>query len=272
MEADEELRKIARNIRKKIIKMSLIGGASHIGTALSCVEILVTLYFHIMNVDPRRPSYSERDRFIMSKGHGCAALYATLAEKEFFSNDMLEKYYIDGGMLPGHVTKDSVPGIEVSSGSLGHGLSIGIGMALAAKIDKKKYRVFVLIGDGECNEGAIWEGAIFAAMHKLDNLIVIVDYNKLQAFGYTNEVLNLEPFGKKWEAFGWCVEEVDGHNIEQLIEVLTKIPKEKNKPLVIIAHTIKGKGVSFMENRLEWHYKSLTESIASAALDDIENE
>ena len=249
-----DYKKISKEIRKKILKMMFDSQTAHIGSCLSCVEILTYLYFKVL----RNQLKENRDRFVLSKGHAAAALYATLAQKGFFSAKILDGYCKDGGKLHGHPTKGSVPGIEASTGSLGHGLPIGNGIALAGKKDKKNYRVFVLMSDGECDEGSNWEAALFAAHHKLDNLTAVIDYNKLQAFGRTNEVLNLEPFADKWKAFGWQVKEVNGHNFSEIKRAFIKIPFRKGKPSLIIAHTIKGKGVSFMENKLEWHYKSLT--------------
>jgi len=250
-----DYKNISKEIRKKILKMMFDSQTSHTGSCLSCVEILTYLYFKVL----RNQLKENRDRFILSKGHAVAALYATLAQKGFFPEKILDGYCQDGGKLAGHSTKGSVPGIEASTGSLGHGLPMGVGMALAGKRDKKNYRVFVLMSDGECDEGSNWEAALFATHHKLDNLIAIIDYNKLQAFGRTNEVLNLEPLADKWKAFGWQVKEVDGHNFSEIKKAFSKIPFRKGKPSLIIAHTIKGKGVSFMENKLEWHYRNLTE-------------
>lgn len=247
---------ISKKIREKIILMHHNAHASHIGSSLSCVDLLVALYFSVLQVDPKSPYSDERDRFILSKGHGTSALYAVLAERGFFPGKILKKYCIDGCILPGHSTKHCIPGIESSTGSLGHGLPIGAGMAFGAKLGKKKHRVFVIISDGECQEGSIWETAMFSAHHKLDNLTVIIDYNKIQAFGYVKDVLNLEPLENKWKSFGWRVEEIDGHNIELIIKTLKRTPFSRGKPSLVIAHTIKGKGVSFMENNLEWHYKS----------------
>lgn len=246
----KEFENIARDIRKCIVKMHTRANSSHIGSALSCVDILVALYFEIMRFD------KIQDRFILSKGHAVSALYSILSKKFFFPEELLDKYCMNGSNLPGHSTRESMLGIEISTGSLGHGLPIGAGMALGRKYDGSKEMVFVLISDGECDEGSTWEAAMFAAHHKLDNLITIVDYNKLQAFGRTEEVLNLEPFKDKWVAFGWSVKEIEGHNFKELIKTLSKLPFNKNKPSLMIAHTTKGKGISFMENKIEWHYRS----------------
>ena len=262
--------KISNNIRKKILKIIFDSQASHIGSALSCVDILTVLYFKILNINPQSPLAENRDRFILSKGHAASALYATLALKGFFSEEILDTYCQDGGKLPGHSTKGCVPGVEVSTGSLGHGLPMGVGMAIAAKNDGKKYRIFVLMSDGECEEGSVWEAAMLASHHKLDNLIAIIDYNKLQAFGRTNEVINLEPLTKKWAAFGWVVKEVDGYNYSDIEKAMREIPFKKNKPSIIIAHTKKGKGISFMENKLEWHYKSPNKEQFELALKELD--
>ena len=261
-----DLETITKNIRKSIVKMNAKSFASHSGTALSTVDILSVLYFKIMNIDINNPMLKNRDKFILSKGHGSSALYATLAEKGFFDKKLLEGFYIDGGRLPGHLDKEAVPGVEVSSGSLGHGLSIGIGMAVANKVDKIDSHIYVMCGDGELNEGSMWEAIMFAPHKQVDNLTLIVDYNKLQGYGKTNEVINIEPLNKKFQAFNWDVLEIDGHDLKQIEEALTN---DCNKPKVIIAHTIKGKGVSFMENEFVWHYKSPNEAELKLALDEL---
>lgn len=246
----------AKKLRGIILKMHNAAQTSHIGSAFSCLDILVALYYGILKIKAANPQYINRDRFILSKGHAITALYAVLADKKFIPKETLEKYCCDGGLLPGHATRGTVPGVEFSTGSLGHGLPVGSGMALAGKIDKLKYRVFVLLSDGECNEGSVWEAVMFSAHHKLDNLIAIVDYNKIQGYGRTSEIIDMEPLKDKWLSFGWNVKEVDGHDHHKIIRVLNKIPVQKGKPTVIIAHTVKGKGVSFMENTVDWHYKS----------------
>ena len=246
---------LAKKIREDVLKMVHSSRASHIGSNLSIADILAVLYSGILNIDPKKPNWTERDRFILSKGHACAAVYAVLAEKGFLSRELLDTYYKDGSRLFGHITSHGIPGVEVSTGSLGHGLPIACGMALAAKRDKKKYRVFTLLSDGECDEGSVWEAALFASHHKLDNLIAVVDYNKLQSLGQTDEILSLEPFKDKWRSFNWIVKEIDGHNFEQLENVFSNVPFKQKWPSCIIAHTIKGKGVSFMENEVQWHYR-----------------
>lgn len=230
--------------------------ASHIGSCLSMADLLAVLYGKILRVDTARPDWTERDRFILSKGHGAAILYAVLAERGFFPKELLETYCQDGSALAGHVTRHGVPCIEISTGSLGHGLPVGCGMALAGKREHKSCRVFVMLSDGELDEGSNWESILFAPQHQLDNLIAIVDYNKIQSFGTVPEVMELSPLAEKWRAFRWAVREIDGHDHAQIESVLNSIPFEPDKPSVIIAHTVKGKGVSFMENKLEWHYKS----------------
>jgi len=264
-----EYSQISKGIRKKILRMTYESQTAHIGSSLSCADILTVLYFKILKIDPDNSLSENRDRFILSKGHAAAALYAALSQRGFFPEETLENYCKDGGKLPGHSTKGCVPGVEVSTGSLGHGLSMGAGMALAAKHDKKDYKTFVLMSDGECEEGSTWEAALFSAHHKLDNLIGIIDYNKLQAFGRTSEILNLEPLGKKWESFGWEVKEADGHNFSEIEKILSEIPFQKEKPSLMIAHTIKGKGISFMEDKLEWHYKNLNEEEYKSALQEL---
>jgi transketolase len=261
--------KISKEVRRKVVEMMYKSQTAHLGGCLSCVDILTVLYFKILRINPKRPSAENRDRFLLSKGHAVAPLYAVLAKRGFFSEKVLNSYCKNGG-LPGHSTIGFVPGIEISTGSLGHGLSVGAGMALAGRRDKKKYRVFVLMSDGECQEGSTWEAGLFAAHHKLDNLVGIVDYNKLQAFGRIKDVLNLEPLAKKWKSFGWEVKEIDGHNFFQIERAFSKIPFKKEKPSLVIAHTIKGKGVSFIEDKMEWHYKNLTKEQYELALKELE--
>ncbi len=255
------------NIRKAVIRMTHRSRSSHIGSCLSTCEILYTLYFKVLNIDPLQPDKPERDKFILSKGHGSAALYATLAERGFFQKDVLEKFYVDAGVLPGHLDMTVVPGIEASAGSLGHGLSIAVGMAIANRSTGNPGRIFVLLGDGECNEGSVWEAIMLAATLRLNNLTAIVDHNKLQGFGRTHEVIDQTNMAERWKVFGWNALEVDGHNIARLESALHQ-PHEI--PKVVIAHTTKGKGVCFMEDRLEWHYKSPNDEQCNAALDEVD--
>lgn len=263
-----EFKTIANNIRKAIVIMNARANASHSGSALSIVDILVVLYFKILKINPQDPSLKDRDVFILSKGHASTALYATLSCRGFFDMSLLEGFYIDGGILPGHLDKDSVPGIEVSSGSLGHGLSLGLGMAINSRIDKIDNHIYILSGDGELNEGSMWEAIMFSGHKRINNLTLIIDYNKLQGYGKTNDIINLEPLSDKFTSFGWYPIEVDGHNYKELEEALlykTEIPK------VIIAHTIKGKGVSYMENEFVWHYKSPNNEELENAINELNN-
>jgi transketolase len=247
---------LARRIRLKVLRMIDRARSSHLGSAFSMAELLAVLYTRVLRVDPARPDWPDRDRFILSKGHACAPLYVVLAERGFFPESWLDEFYLDGSHLAGHASHTGVPGVEISTGSLGHGLSIACGMAMAGKHDRKPHRIFALLSDGECDEGSTWEAVLFAPHHHLDNLVVIVDYNKIQSLGTVKEVLNLEPLAAKWRAFGWAVQEIDGHNLNQIDEVLARVPFEPGKPSCVIAHTVKGKGVSFMEDKLLWHYRA----------------
>lgn len=251
----EELQFISRKLRAQVVEMSHNAEAPHLGSSLSCIDILTVLYWNILSINPTTPNDPERDRFILSKGHAAAALYATLAHRGFFAIDVLNTYVKNGSYLAEHPSPHGIPGVEAATGSLGHGLPIALGMALAAKIQEQRYRVFVLMSDGECNEGSVWEAALFAAANKLDNVIAFVDYNKWQATGRSNDILGLHSLQQKWQAFGWNCLEVDGHNIRELLATLTTIPSQSGKPTMIICHTIKGKGVSFMEDDNNWHYR-----------------
>jgi transketolase len=231
-------------------------------------DLIACLYWSTLRIDPVHPAWRERDRFLLSKGHGAAILYATLAERGFFSVAELDTYCQSGSRLTGHATS-GVPGIELSSGSLGHGLPVGCGIALAAKRGKLPFRTFVLLSDGELDEGSNWEAILFAPQHQLDNLVAIVDYNKIQSFGLVKDVLDLDPLADKFRAFRWAVREVDGHNMQELTEVLDSVPHEIGRPTAIIAHTVKGKGVSFMEDNLAWHYKSPTDEQVKIALEEL---
>jgi transketolase len=252
----EKLVELARRIRFHVLCMTHRAKSAHVGSCFSIVELLVVLYAKTLRVRPAEPAWPERDRFLLSKGHGAAALYAILAESGFFPSSWLDTFYLDGTKLAGHISHDEAPGVEVSTGSLGHGLPIGCGMALAAKREGRNTRVFVMLSDGECDEGSTWEAALFAPHHRLDNLIAIVDYNKIQSLGTVEEVLDLHPLAAKWRAFRWAVQEIDGHDFEQIENALANIPREPKRATCIIAHTVKGKGVSFMENKLLWHYRS----------------
>ncbi len=256
---------IAKEVRAKVVRMAHTGKTPHVGSALSCVDVLVSLYFDRMNVDPANPGDPDRDRFILSKGHGCMALYGVLAQRGFFPAADLAGYALDGGHLPEHPGPRAVPGIELATGSLGHGLSVGAGLALAAKIHGRNYRTYVLLSDGECEEGSIWEAALFAPARGLDNLTVIVDYNKWSAMGPTAH--RVGPLAKKWEAFGWHTVEVDGHDPQAITGGLRL--SNTGRPLAIVAHTVKGKGVSFMEDNLEWHYRPPTAADLDRALAEL---
>jgi len=250
--------------------MTNSGKASHIGSSLSIADVLAVLYGVILNVKPKNPKWSMRDRFILSKGHAGAALYAVLAEKGFFSKELLNQYYQNGSVLSGHVSHKGVPGVEFSTGSLGHGLGIAAGMSYAAKIDNKEHRYFVVMSDGECDEGSNWEAILFAAHHRLSKLCVVVDYNKLQSdMTPSCDIINFGNLAAKFEAFGWDVYDVDGHDIIQLVETL-EAKHQSGKPKMIVANTTKGKGVSFMENNNEWHHNILTKSKYELALAELE--
>jgi transketolase len=260
--------RFARRIRAHALRMVSAAKASHIGSCLSMADILSVLFTRILLLDPESPRDLDRDRFVLSKGHAAAILYAALAEVGFFPVAMLDEFCKDGSALTGHVSH-GVPGVEVSTGSLGHGLSISAGMALAAKADRRPTRVFCLLSDGECDEGSIWEAALFAPHHKLDNLVAIIDYNKIQSFGRVSDVLDLSPFADKWRAFGWHTLEIDGHDLAAIERVLTAVPESSGRPTALVAHTIKGQGVSFMEDRLEWHYKSPSPEQLADALAEV---
>ncbi len=247
---------LGRDIRLDIIDIVAKAGRGHISSAFSLIEILLVLYEKILKIDPEIPDWVERDRLILSKGHGCLALYAILARKGFFPRSELWKFCEHGSILGGHPDHTKVPGVEASTGALGHGLSVGIGMALAARMNKKVSRSFVILGDGECNEGTVWEAAMSAAKHQLNNLVVLIDYNKMQSYGYTSEVLELEPFIDKWQAFGFECYEVNMDYPTELEKILFSVVLDNSKPIVIICHTIKGKGISFMEQDLSWHHRS----------------
>jgi len=246
---------LAWKIRRHGIEMTHLSGGSHIGSILSVADIIAVLYNDIANINSTNPMMDNRDRIILSKGHAGAAIYAALAEKKFFSVDELQTHYANGSRLSGHVSHKGVPGVEFSTGSLGHGLSVAVGMALAAKKDNKKHNVYVILGDGECDEGSIWEAALVANQFKLNNLIVTIDHNKMQSLDFCEKTVKLEPFADKWKAFGWNVIEIDGNNHNELIEAYLKAKSLNYKPTVIIANTIKGKGISFMENNILWHYR-----------------
>jgi transketolase len=239
--------------------MSQRSGAAHLGSALSCVDLLVAAYEVAVRIDPKRADAPDRDRLILSKGHAAPALYAVLAQRGFIPEDLLATFGVAGGCLPEQMGPKCVPGIEAATGSLGHGLPLGTGMALASRIQKSGFRVVVVMSDGECNEGSVWEAAMFAAGRGLDNLTVMVDYNKWQATGRSNEVMALAPLADKFTAFGWSAVDVDGHDLAALTGHLSSLPRTPGKPTALVCHTVKGRGVSFMEDDNNWHYRVPTE-------------
>jgi transketolase len=264
------LEQTAVSIRKNILRMIKAGRAGHVGGALSSVDIMTVLYFKIMRVDPNNPKWPQRDRFVLSAGHKCLALYGTLAEKGFFDKSILDTYGALGSKLGGHPDMYKVPGVETNTGALGHGLSIAGGMAIGLRMDGRDARVYVIMGDGELAEGSNWEAAAAASHHKVENLLVFVDRNKLQISGPTVEVMSYEPLAERWKAFGWGVREIDGHDLQQIVENATDIPFEKGKPSVIIADTIKAKGLSFAENRVDYHYWKATDKELEIAEHDLQ--
>lgn len=266
-----DLRKIANEARQDVIRMVTQAQAGHPGGALSCVDILVALYFEVMRVDPDNPGWEDRDRFVLSKGHASVALYAILAARGFFQKDLLMTFDHINSRLQGHVDMLKTPGVDMSSGSLGQGLSAAAGMALGGKMSARDFRVYVLLGDGEIQEGQVWEAAMFAANKKLDNLAAFIDYNKLQLYGAVAELMPIEPVFSKWQSFGWNVTEIDGHDIEQIIGAARRSEEIKGKPTVIIAHTVKGKGVSLMEGKVEWHAKAPTKEQSEQALAELQS-
>ena len=265
----EELEAIAREVRRHIVRMTAAAGSGHPGGSLSAVEILVALYWRVLRHNPRQLDWPDRDRFILSKGHASPVLYAVLAETGYFDRAELPTFRKLGSILQGHPDRNFTPGLEAQSGSLGQGLSVGIGMALAGRLDRRPYRVYVLLGDGECDEGQVWEAAMSAAHFKLDTITAIVDRNRIQNDGFVTDIMELEPFADKWRAFGWDVREIDGHSLEQVLAALEAAQQVRGRPGVIIAHTVKGKGVSFMENNPEFHGKAPTSEQLAIALDEL---
>jgi transketolase len=252
----DEMKAMTKRLRRHIISMTGKAGSGHPGGSLSSVEIVTSLYFKVLRHRPSDPQWPDRDRFILSKGHAAPVLYATLAECGYFPTDELLTLRQIDSRLQGHTDRKLTPGVEMTAGALGQGLSFAVGAALTARLDAKDYRVYALLGDGECDEGQVWEAAMSAAHYNVDNLVAIVDNNGLQIDGWNCDVMNLDPFTEKWQAFGWNVIEVDGHDLTQLIEAFNRAKTVKGQPTVIIAHTIKGKGVSFMENNADFHGKA----------------
>lgn len=262
------LKDLARRIRVDILNMTSRGGSSHIGAAFSIADILAVLYGRVLKVEHDNPELPHRDRLILSKGHAGVAVYAALAETGFFPTDWLKTHYQNGSRLSGHVSHKGVPGVELSTGSLGHGLPVATGIAFSGLRRQASHHVYVILGDGECDEGANWEAALFAAHHQLRNLTVIIDYNKLQSLGTVADTLGLEPFAAKWRSFGWNVAELDGHNLSALLATIP--PDDENaRPRCLICHTVKGKGVSFMENSVLWHYRTARGAEYEAALREL---
>lgn len=263
-----ELQLQAERIRKRVVEIIFSSKSGHIGGSLSSVEIETVLYFHVMNIDPENPNNEDRDRFILSKGHSVEALYSVLAAAGFINDEVLNTYGQFNSLLAGHPTK-KVPGVELNSGALGHGLSVGVGMAIAAKMDKKPLRTYVLMGDGEQGEGSIYEAAISASHYHLDNLVAIIDRNELQISGKTEDIMSLEPLNKRWESFGWEVFDVEGNDIKALIGIFDRLNYHNNKPKLIIACTTKGCGISFMENTASWHHGVVNKEQYEEAINEI---
>ena len=267
-----ELKKIAQDIRKDILEMTSAASSGHPGGSLSATDIITTLYFHKMNHDPNKPKWNDRDRFVLSKGHAAPALYSALAHSGYFDKKELPHLRSVGSMLQGHPELTLCPGVEASTGPLGQGLSFANGIALSGRIDKKNFNVYVLLGDGECQEGQVWEAAMTAAHYKLDNVIAILDNNNLQIDGFNDEVKSIKPLKEKWEAFNWNVIEIDGHNFIEIKKAFDDADKVKGRPTMIIAHTIKGKGVCCMENKAEWHGKACSPDELKVCLKDLDME
>ncbi len=259
---------LARALRLDVLKMIHQGKSSHIGSVFSMAEILAVLYHDVLRFRPDEPDWKDRDRVILSKGHAGAGIYAVLAECGFFPKEKLMSHCANGSLLSGHVSHKDLPGVELSTGSLGHGLPVGAGMSYALKQDGNPGKVFVILGDGECEEGTTWESAMFASHHRLNNLTVIVDRNRQQGLGASDQITALEPLSEKWKAFNWCVKKVDGHSCAELLAVFRT--QTGDAPLCIIAETVKGKGVSYMENALEWHYRSPQDALYEQALAELE--
>ena len=261
---------LALRVRRHAVRMTSRGGSSHVGSVLSMADVMAVLYGDTMRVFPDRPDHPERDRFVLSKGHAGAGVYATLAECGFFSVEKLDTHYQDGSDLSGHVSHKGVPGVEFSTGSLGHGLPVAVGMAYAARLRGQGHRVYCLLSDGECDEGSNWEALMFAAHHRLTNLVAVIDYNKIQSLAPVSQTLALEPLVDKLEAFGWRVAEADGHDHDQLKAAL-RPHNSDDRPTVVVAHTVKGKGVSFMEHSVLWHYRTARGEEFDAAMRELED-
>ncbi len=268
----EEMKGMGRKLRRHIVSMTAEAGSGHPGGSLSSVDIVTALYFKVLRHDPANPGWEGRDRFILSKGHAAPLLYAALAESGYFPLEELSTLRKLGSRLQGHTDRTATPGVEMSSGALGQGLSFGIGVALASRLGPYQYRAYVLLGDGECDEGQVWEAAMAAPHFKVDNLVAIVDHNRQQLDGWNREIMNIEPLAEKWRSFGWHAIEIDGHDLAQIIAALESAERTKVQPTVIIAHTVKGKGVSFMENNLEFHGRAPTPEERDRALKELKEE
>ena len=264
----DNIKKIAKQIRIDSIKMTNAAHSGHVGSMLSMAELIAVLYDKILKVDPKNPKMEDRDRFILSKGHAAAAVYSALAQKGFIPSDWLNRYYCDDGKLMGHISH-KVPGVEFSTGSLGHGLPVAVGMAIAARYAKSNRRIYCLVSDGDMNEGSTWEAIMFAAQEHLSNLTVIVDYNRVQALGYSKDIENLEPLDKRMELFGWDAKIIDGHDIEQIISALSSVPYSSDKPSIIIAKTIKCRGIDYLENTVESHYRFVPDEKIDGVIEKI---
>jgi transketolase len=267
-EAFHPTEELALRLRRRVIRMCSSGGSAHVGSNLSMADIMAVLYAEVLRVDPADPAWPARDRFVLSKGHACACVYAVLAERGFLPFEMLEQHYQNGSLLSGHISHKGVPGVEFSTGSLGHGLGVGAGMAMQLRRAGGRQRVYAVLSDGECNEGSTWEAALFAGHHRLSNLCAVIDYNRLQGLAPISEVLELEPFALKWRAFGWTVLPVDGHDHEALKRAFAEAALGE-RPTCILADTVKGRGVSFMENSVLWHYRIPRGAELEAALREL---
>jgi transketolase len=265
-----DTRALALRLRRHVVEMTHLGKSSHVGSCLSMADIMAVLYGRALRVDPNDPAWPARDRFVLSKGHAGACVYAALAERGFFPVSELARHYQNGSIFSGHVSHKGVPGVEVSTGSLGHGLPVATGMAYRLRLKGGGQRVFAVLSDGECDEGSNWEAILFAAHHGLDNLVAVVDYNRIQSLAPVSETIALEPFVDKWQAFNWAVRQIDGHDHAQLAEVLDALPLEPGKPTVVIAETVKGKGISFMENAVLWHYRNAQGEEYEAAVAELD--
>ena len=263
------LQRMANELRIEILQMVVRAGNGHIGGAYSVIDVLTALYFRVLKHDPHDPDWPDRDLLIFSKGHGCLALYVVLANSGYFRKSRLQEFGVDGGLLGGHPERGQIPGVEVTTGSLGHGLPQAVGMALARKMDNRKQRVFAVLSDGECNEGSVWEAFLSAAQLRLDGLTAIIDNNKMESLALTSEIMKIEPLGEKLRSFGWAIREIDGHDLGEIVTALEDIPFKSGKPSAIIAHTIKGKGISFMENVPKWHLRGPTKDEAVAGFAEL---